>query len=586
MPPDAASGELEARLLAVATARNAARGPQTSSSNQPIDGVDVERLGRALGAASRPLFTALLIAAGLLVAIAALNASSLMAARSVDRRRELAVRRALGATPFDIGRLLVVEAGLLVGAGAAIGVTIAAPLLRFSAELLPEDLALFRAAAIDWRVAAFSVAATALLTILVTIWPLRLASTGDTTPGHTRSVTSQARPMSWRLVVMAQVALALVLTVGGSLLVGSLLSVYAQTPAITTKNILTISVGFLSMPSRVGRDSPDRATRVNALLERVGSVPGVEAAALTAYDLLEHAYQPSSFTAPATALRSQATVTHAVTADFYRTVEPHLVAGRWPTAVELASDAPVILVSERVAANYWPNMPAIGETLTDRRSGDTAMTFTVVGVVKDVRWAAWDNEALPTIYGPYALLARQTSSTVLIRTSAGFSRVAADALRVMAESDPLLRAGRVAPFDQLFVDSVRPRRFQAWLFGSFAFASLCVVGVGIFGQLAMSTARRTREVGIRMTCGATRAGIASLILREQLVPVIAGVVAGGLVAAWAVRFVSGYLYQVTPSDARVWAAATGLILLTAAAGTLAPAFRASRIDPTSALKAE
>ena len=588
LAPDAAADEVEARVLAAAIARNAARGPVLNSGNQPIDRVEVEPLGRALGAASRPLFLAALVAAALLVTIAGLNASSLMAARSVDRRRELAVRRALGATSLDIGRLLLVEAALLVGSGTMLGLMIAAPLLRFTAGLLPEDLALFRSAAIDWRIAAFGAAITAVLAILVTAWPFRLAIAGDASPGHARSVTGQARSLSWRLVVMAQVALALVLTIGGSLLVGSLLSVYARTPSINTDNVLSIPVQFLGMTTTVGREAPERAVRVEALLERVRTLPGVDAVALTGYDLLEHAYQGSFFTPPATALTTRkATVLHAVTADFYRIVQPHLVAGRFPTALETAGNDPVIVVSERVASIYWPNASALGQTLTNKAQRDkTAMTFTVVGVVKDVRWAAWDEEELPTIYGPYALLARQSSSAVLIHTTANRSRVTADALRVMGEADPLVRTGRVAPLDDLFVDSVRPRRFQAWLFGSFAVASLFVVGLGILGQLAMSTARRTREVGIRMACGATRASIARLILGEQLVPVIVGLITGGVVAAWAVRFVKSYLYQITSSDARVWVAATSLILLTAAVGAMIPAFRASRTDPIQSLRGE
>jgi len=308
IPPGATADQIETRLLAAATARNTPR-VGSSSGDRPIDAIDVEPLGRALGA-----------------------------------------------TPFDIGRLLLTEAALLVGAGAAIGLLIAVPFLRFSARLLPGDLALFRTAAIDWRVAAFSVAAAALLAGVVSIWPLRLASRGDAVSGHTRNVTSQARSLSRRLVVMVQVALALVLTVTGSLLVGSLLSIYAQTPPLTTKNILTTAVRFLGMTPRVGYLAPERATRVDALLE--------------------------------------------------------------------------------------------------------------------------------------------------------------------------------------------------------------------------------------MSCGATRSSIARLIVGEQLGPVAAGLVAGGFVAAWAVRFVGSYLYQITSTDARVWAAATGLILLTAAAGTLVPALRTSRIDPTQAPKAE
>jgi ABC-type antimicrobial peptide transport system permease subunit len=156
----------------------------------------------------------------------------------------------------------------------------------------------------------------------------------------------------------------------------------------------------------------------------------------------------------------------------------------------------------------------------------------------------------------------------------------------MTDTDPMLRLEPPVLLSDLFADSVRPRRLQAWLFGSFAAASLLVAAIGILGQLAMSTARRTREVGIRMTCGATGAGIVRLILAEQLRPVVAGLAAGAISAAWAVGFLSSYLYQLTTSDARVWAAAIGLILVTAAAGTLVPALRASRIDPSQALRAD
>jgi predicted permease len=589
MPPEASPHETAARILAAITPRNADR-PGTNTGNHPIDRVHLEPLGRALGAASRPFFTALLVAAGLLVAIAGVNASSLMAARSVDRRRELAVRRALGATSFDITRLLLVESAMLVGAATAIGLAIAAPLLRVVGQLLPDDVALFREAVVDWRVAAFGAATFVVVAGVVAVWPLRLASRDDGMPGGGRSVTGEARSRSWRILVTAQVALALVLTLGGSLLVGSLLSVYAQTPSISTSNVLTIGVRFLGMTGQVGRMAPERAARANVLIERLKAVPGVETAALTAYNVLEHAYEPSRFRAPDSAVaRPRATVTHAVTGEFYRVLEPQLVAGRLPIDAELATNAPVLVVSESLARQFWPDSTAIGRTLTDagrNATNETALAFTVVGVVRDVRWAAWDEGELPTIYGPYALLTRPTVATVLIRSSGGISHLAGDALRVIEESDPLVRVDRVATLDELFVDSVRPRRFRAWLFGSFAVASLCVAGLGIFGQLAMSTARRTREVGIRMSCGATPASVARLILQEQLVPVVVGVVAGGIGAAWAVRFVASYLYQVTAFDARVWTAAIGLILLTSAAGTLVTAVRASRIDPTETLRAE
>jgi putative ABC transport system permease protein len=573
---------LEERLL-VATAGVELTNPE----RPPADRVEVTPLGRALGADSRPLFAALLAAAVVLIVIAALNASSLMAARSVDRRRELAIRRALGATRGDLARLVFSESCVLLAAGTATGLLAAAPLLRFVSALLPSNVVLFRDAAIDWRVAVFSAAMTGLLAMLVVIWPFRLTAAGNSTLEQDRSGTSPTRARGGRLVVTSQVALALVLTVGGSLLVGSLISVYAKTPPITTDDVLTIEVTFLGMPSAVARDAPERARRVEALLDRVRSVPGVESVALTAYPLLVRAYENGGFVPPVTARRG-AMVTHAVTADFYRVLQPQLIDGRWPTDLELRTAAPVIVVSERLAQAYWSGESAVGQSVTNHWKGrdSTSMAFTVVGVVKDVPWALWDEDPLGTLYGPYALLARQTQSTLLVQASSERPRLAEEILRVIEDTDPLARAGRVASLESVFVDSVRPRRFRAWLFGSFAVASLFVVGLGIFGQLAMSTVRRTREVGIRMACGATRGSIATLIVREQLVPVVAGVAIGCAVAAWAVRFVDAYLYQLTGADPRVWAAAICLILATAIAGTLVPSLRAARVNPTDALRAE
>ena len=567
----------------------------TSADRLVIDQVDVKPIGELLGAGARPLFSAFLAAAVILLAVATLNASSLMAARSLDRARELSVRRALGATPRDIGRLLLAEVALLVGAGAATGLALAIPVLRVVDPLLPDNVALFRAAAVDWRVAAIVAAVAAVITALATLVLLRQAVAAGVRLQPDRTVTDSGRSVSRRLVVSIQVALAFVLTVAGSLLVGSLLSVYGQREPITTEGVITIPSRFLDNgptfdPAQaaawVKTDLARRTARVKTMLERLRHVPGVDAAAVTAADLLI-GVTPAKFAAPSTMSQARVAVEgQAVSVDFYRVIQPQLVAGRLPTAAEQANDEPVIVVGERVASHYWPNESAIGKTLTDIAKDGLGLTFTVVGVVRDVRWRAWDVTPIPTIYSPFALRAGFPEPTFLIRTSADTAGVTRNVLRTMAQADPLLRTQQPVLLDDLFADSVRPRRLQAWLFGSFAAASLLVVGIGILGQLAMSTARRTREVGIRMTFGATPGRILRLIVGEQLVPVIAGLVAGGIGAAWAVRFLGSYLYQLTTTDPRVWTAALGLILLAAVAGTLVPAFRASRIDPTQALRSE
>ena len=586
MKPGMKTDEIRHRVLAAAVSQTSgSSGPANPDAGPAIDQVDVRPIGRVLGASSRPLFTAFLVAAGILLVIAAVNASSLMAARSLDRGRELAVRRALGATPRDIGRLLLGEVALLVGAGATIGIALAVPILRVVDPLLPDNVFLFRAPAVDWRVAAIVAAVAATIAGLATLVLQRQAMASAARLQPDRTVTESARSVSRRLVVGLQVALAFVLTVAGSLLVGSLLSVYGQREPISAEGVVTIPSSFLD-PGPTA-DLAQRAARVKAVLERLRTVPGVDAAAVTAADFLNGGRTPPKFVEPATRSTARVTVeAQAVSTDFYRVIRPELVRGRLPTAAEQANDEPVIVVGERVASHYWPNESAIGQTLTDSAMGGLGLTFTVVGVVRDVRWFAWDANPVPTIYSPFALRAGFPRPTFLIRTSADTARVTADVLRMMARADPLLRTEQPVLLENLFADSVRPRRLQAWLFGSFAAASLLVVAIGILGQLAMATARRTREVGIRMTFGATPGRILSLIAGEQLVPVIAGLVVGGIGAVWAVQSLGGYLYQLTSLDPRVWTTAIGLILLTAVAGTVIPAWRASRIDPTQALRSE
>ena len=191
-----------------------------------------------------------------------------------------------------------------------------------------------------------------------------------------------------------------------------------------------------------------------------------------------------------------------------------------------------------------------------------------------------------SIYGPYALLSRGPFPTFLVRSQGRPGAVIPEVLRALEAPDLKVKARRAAMLDDLFVDSVRPRRFQAWLFGSFAAAGLAIVGVGILGLLAMATARRVKEVGIRHALGAAPIGIVGMLLREQLVPVVVGLAAGAAISAWAVALVEKYVYQITTHDARVWAAAAALIITTAAIGALVPAVRASRTNPVQALRLE
>lgn len=467
----------------------------------PFDHADVVPLANELGSTQRPLFRAIFFAALVLVGLGGLNVSGLMAARGLDRARELGLRRALGATGFRLARLVSLEALVPIAVAAAIGLLLAVPLLRLGVRLLPEDLVLLKSHAepvIDLRVVMFVVLSALALAMLTTIWPIRRAlasgvgAVGDGSRGSTRT-----RSIGRTVIIVSQVAAALVLTMGGALLVTSIMAVYANKPAIRTEGVVVLREWMQGDGGAMM--FTDRATR---LLETLRRVPGVDGVALSDGQVLEGGGGVPWWRAPAGFKSRLEVVSQLVTPDFHRVLQPQLVTGRLPTDAELASDAHVMVVSESVARAYWPNTSPLGQSLTYQRGG-LSEPFDVVGVVKDVRWNYWDAE-VGAVYAPFGRLSRTSSPTVFIRTRKSAGQITAEVLQALAASDPLMRTTHAGTLDELFADTVRTRRFQAWLFGSFAVAALVIVGAGVLGLIAMSTARRTREMGIRLALGSTR----------------------------------------------------------------------------------
>jgi predicted permease len=549
----------------------------------PYDRADVVRLTSSLGRESRALFMAVFTAVMVLVVLGALNSSGLMAARALDRQREMIVRRALGASRAALGKLVLTETLVLLAVAAGAALLVAPPLLRFGARLLPENLVLLKpwgVDALDWRTVRIVALGALVLSVPMSIWPVTRAVSLSATMRATGSRVSDGRSLGRFAVVSAQVAGALVLMVLGSMLVGSLLAVYANPLPIRTGQIVTLDARMLG--GRGLRDElHEREVRVTAIVERLRRLSGVIDVAAVDGQVLTNGTGNSRFRRPETARSDRAPAhTLAVSADFFRMLRPQLVAGRLPTPDEIVAGAPIVVVSEQLARDYWPGEPAIGHLL---ESVGASAPFAVIGVVRDVPWLSWD-APLASAYGPYASLSRTGSGglTLFIETSDTPARV----IRAVQHELHDVEVRRAGPLADEFVETVRDRRFRSWLFGSFAAAALIVVGVGMLGLIAMSTARRTREIGIRQALGATRQAIVTLVVTEQLAPVLAGLAMGGLVAAWAVRFVESYLYAITSSEPRVWTVALVLLLATTSVGAALPAVRASGTDPASALRAD
>lgn len=570
-----------ATFPAPAAAETAARPGRMSG---PYDRAHVVPLSQFMGSRERPVFAAIFIAAIILVSLGALNVSGLLAARCLDRARELTLRRALGAGGMGIARLIVLEASLLITAGCALGIAIAPSLLRVGLTLLPSRLSLLKTPAIDWRVAGFVALSAIVLAVPTTIWPIRRAlrmRVGSLADGNQTS--ERRRSIGRSIVIGGQVAGAVILTVFGALLVTSVLALYVRSPNVATDNVVQ-AVAIVEGAGGAMGSSVERGARVGSVLQQLSVMPGVTAAAAMSAQTLRGGQVRSWFNPPQGAANPALDVTVlGGTPEIFRVLGLQLVAGRLPTSDELAHADSVVIVGDLVARAYFPEGSAVGQVLT---YGDDARPFRVVGVVKDVRWQGMD-QPTGNIYGPFETLSRSPVVGFYLRVADGsVGSVRGDLTRVIEATDPLIQPRPATTLAERFEESIRARRLQAWLFGSFATSALTIVGVGIFGLMAMAMARRGREVGIRMALGSSRAETVSALMREQLSAVMIGLVAGAGIAAWAVRFMSWFLYGLGPYNVMVWAVAIITILGTASIGALIPSLRASRIDPVRALREE
>lgn len=553
----------------------------------PFDFAAVRPLDEWLSARPRALFLAVFVSAAALVLLGCVNVSGLMAARSLDRQREIDLRRALGARGRDIAALVLAEAGVLAAAGTLLGLALAVPALRLAMSLLPVDLTLLKIPAVDWRVGGFAALVMALSIAGVSIWPIRrgLRAMGTTRLAVAARNVPRVRSAGRSVVVSAQIAIGLVLTLGGALLVGSLARLYQADIGIDAVGVFAVEVRIPGSPE--GSSSGAIEASLLRILDGARSIPGVSAAGATDAPILSNlmwgddGWRTPSGKSPADYLN-----VHGITAGFFDVVRPRLLEGRLPANHEIDGGQQVVVISQSIATRVWPDRPAVDQLLEYSDSGGSKRQFLVIGVVADARFTGWDEGRFNQIYAPITAMRRgSTVPNLLIRTAASGAVLAGLQPLMRAEGGDV-RAVRAMPLTTMFAETVRKRRFQSWLFGSFAVGALVIVGVGVLGLMAMTAARRTREIGVRMALGATKDSVVRLFVREQVGAVVTGIIAGCLLSAWAARFLDDYLYGLTPYNPAVWGVAIALITGTAIVGTLFPALRACRVDPAKVLRVE
>ena len=541
-------------------------------------GIVVIPMQEEIVGASRTMLLMLLGAVGLVLLIACANVAHLLFTRALSRRRELAIRSALGAGRRRVFQQLLTEALLLAGAGGAAGLLLAYVTLASASALLAGQVPRAEEVAIDARVLLFAVGTSLLTGLLAGTLPALRAGRSDLNDALKEGGRSDGSIGlgTRRLLIACEVAMSLVLLMGAGVMIQSLLALRYGDTGFDPDNVLTMNVRL------VDARYPSPASRLaffDAALQRIRSLPGVEAAGTI--DDLPFA-DGSSLTLELEGYPPQrnpvALQVRQITPGYLRAMGIPVLRGR--DAVD--GDGEVLLVSQEAARIYWGSDDPIGR----RAALPTSKTVfrQVVGMVGDVKQRDPGEPVTPTVYfhtrEPYG------RKTFVIRTSVPPGTLAQAAAAVIGALDPQQPVGQIQTMAQVLDGKLGSQRFGALVLGLFGGVALLLAAMGIYSVLSFIVRGRRREIGIRTALGAQRGDVLRLVIVEGMWPVGAGIVAGTIVALGSASVMERLVFGVSASDPLTLAAVAATLALVALAASLVPAYRAFRLDPVKALRAE
>jgi len=570
-------------------ARLASEYPQTNANW----GVRVRGLHETIVgiANARPALMILLGAVALVLLVACANVANLLLARSTVRGKEVAIRQALGATRGRIVRQLLIESLLLSFCGGIVGLLFALWGADALASFVPESLRLprFDEARIDAMVLAFTAGVSLLTGLIFGLAPALKASRPDVSEAlkeSSRSATGGLRLRRTRgLLVVMEVALTLVLTVGAGLLIKSFLGLQQTEAGFNPQNLLTLEIA----PPRSSRylQEEARVKLFGEILERVERLPGVEAVAATSGAPLKRFPLDSPF-----AIEGRITnpgdepeaLYSAISPNYFRTMSIPLRAGREFTADDKKDAPPVVVINERMARRYFAGVDPVGRRMSIRML-EKPVEHEIVGVAADAKQMNLADETGIEMYVPY-LQRPWLTTDLVVRASGDPASLIVSVQRAVREVDKDLPAANIKTMEQLFSESVAQPRFYTTLLGTFATIALLLASIGIFGVISYAVTQRTHEIGVRIALGAQKSDVLRLIVGQGMMLVGLGILLG-LAAAFAVtRFLSSLLYGVSAIDPFIFAAVPVLLAGVALVACYIPARRAMRVDPMVALRYE
>ena len=524
---------------------------------------------------------------GLVLLIACANIAGLLVARAAVRRRETAIRQALGAGRARLVRQWLTESVLLSCLGGGAGLLLAVwandLMVSYAAGTPVASLDL----RLDYRVLAFTSLVSVGAGIAFGLAPALQASRLDiVTALKTEDALARAGSRRSRLraaFVAAQVTLSVVLLVCAGLFIRSLWSAHAIDPGFRVERALTVPVdlGLLRYKSEEGR------VFYRELLARVAAQPGVESASLVRFAQLGSSFAQGQVVAEGRGAEGDegtSTGFNIVGPDYFKTMGTRLVRGRDFTEADREGAPGVAVVNETLAALLWPGEDALGKRVSFEGAGGPFLE--VVGVARDGKYRSLGDRSRPYVYRPL-MQSYEPRMTLVVRTSAADPRALAGAVREHLRAlDRNLPVADVRTLEEQFDLSLLPARVAAWTLGGFGLLALALAAIGIYGVVSYTVAQRTREIGVRMALGAGRADVLRLILGEGLSVVGVGLGLGLLLSFALTRVLGGFLYGVTASDPLTFVGVPALLGSIALAAGYLPARRAAKVDPMVALRYE
>jgi putative ABC transport system permease protein len=555
----------------------------------------------------------LLGAVSAVLLIACVNLTNLLIAKALGRRREIAVRLAIGASRFQVARQFVVESLLLTGLGATAGLFVASVLLAAGGTLLPESDAFFRMAAASPGAGRISgaqgltlvgagmigldgvsilvacgiaVGSAGLISLVPAVQSSALRPLETLKSGRSGRPTEKLKGFGTRgALVTAQITIALVVLAGAGLMLKSAARLHATAIGVDPEGVLTARIDLPGASYNEER----RILFFSQLIERVRSVPGVESfgigncppvsggcnSTIIGFEPGRHRVTPD---APGIGV-------HFTSPEYFRSLGIRLVRGRLLNEQDRMGRPKVVLVSESAARKFWPNADPVGKSVTLGQGSGFREGAEVVGVVSDVRYRAIESSVEPDAY---ISVFQSPPSRVrfFIQSRLDPESLITALRREIAALDPNLPLSEVKTMEQRVGDAMWRTRIASWVFSAFGVLALLLTAIGIFGVMSQTVAQETSDIGIRMALGARTGQVLTLVLRRVAVVTLAGIGIGLVLALAMTRLTEALLYDVKPNDPSTFVVVSLVMGVVALAASYIPARRATRVNPITALRYE